>query len=89
MYVGRATAELGWVRPCKLPVTFKKMIKDPKKYLKISESERKRYLKKLTYKESAAITEAMMSSMILCDLKSSSKKQYPRALYLTLRKDSL
>ncbi|MGR3303255.1 MAG: hypothetical protein ACUZ8I_12230 [Candidatus Scalindua sp.] len=65
------------------------MIKDPKKYLKISESERKRYLKKLTYKESAAITEAMMSSMILRDLKSSSKKQYPRALYLTLRKDSL
>jgi len=65
------------------------MIKDPEKYLKISEKERKRDLKKLTYKESVAITEAMMSSKILTELKSTSKKEHPRALYLTLRKDSL
>lgn len=64
------------------------MIKDPEKYLKISEKERKRVLKKLTYKESAAITESMMSSKILTELKSGSKKKHPRALYLTLRKDS-
>lgn len=64
------------------------MIKDPEKYLRISERERKRVLKKLTYKESASITEAMMSSKILTELKSGSKKKHPRALYLTLRKDS-
>ena len=64
------------------------MIRDPEKYLKISERERKRDLKKLTYKESAAITEAMMSSTILNELKSCSKKKHPRALYLTLKKDS-
>ena len=64
------------------------MIKDPEKYLKKRERERKRDLRKLTYKESAAITEAMMSSKILTELKSSSKKKHPRALYLTLRKDS-
>lgn len=65
------------------------MIKDPEKYLKISERERKRGLKKLTYKESASITEAMMSSKILTELKSGSKKKHPRALCLTPRKDSL
>ena len=50
------------------------MIKDPEKYLKISEREKKRDLKKLTYKESAAITEAMMSSKILTELKSVVKR---------------
>lgn len=62
------------------------MIKNPKKYLKISERERKEYLEKLTYKESAAITEAMMSSKMLLELKFKSKKGRPRALSITLGK---
>jgi hypothetical protein len=65
------------------------MIKDLGKYLKISEKERKKYLQKLTYKESGAITEAMMSSKLLLELKSSSNRKRPCALYLTLRKGSL
>lgn len=63
------------------------MIKNPKKYLKISEKERKEYLEKLTYKESAEITEAMMSTKMLFELKFSSKRKRPRALCLTLRKE--
>ena len=66
-----------------------KMIKNPKKYLEISEKERCEYLQKLTYKESAAITEAMMSSKILSDLMFESKKRRPRALHLILKKETL
>jgi hypothetical protein len=62
------------------------MIKDPGKYLKINEKERNEYLEKLTYKESAAITEAMMSSKMLLELKFKSKRHHPRALCLKFRK---
>ena len=61
------------------------MIKNPKKYLEISEKERKKFLEKLTYKESASITEAMMSSKMLLELKYKSKRHQPRALCLILR----
>ncbi len=62
------------------------MIKNPGKYLEIDEKERKEYLEKLTYKESAAITEAMMSSKMLLELKLESSKHHPRALCLKSRK---
>lgn len=65
------------------------MIKDPGKYLEISEKERNEYLEKLTYKESATITEAMMSSKMLLELKFESKRHYPRALCLKSRKGFL
>ncbi len=60
------------------------MIKNPGKYLEISEKERNEYLEKLTYKESATITEAMMSSKMLLELKF--KRHHPRALCLKFRK---
>lgn len=63
------------------------MIKNTKKYLKVSEKERKEYLKKLTYKESAAITEAMMSSKMLLELRFKSKKGRPRALSKNWERD--
>ena len=65
------------------------MIKNPGKYLEISEKERNEYLEKLTYKESATITEAMMSSKMLLELKFESKRHYPRALCLKFRKGFL
>lgn len=62
------------------------MIKNPGKYLEISEKEREEYLRKLTYKESAAMTEALMSSKMLLEMKPKNIMHHPRALCLTLRK---
>lgn len=60
------------------------MIKNPKKYLIESEQERARYLQSLTYEESAAITEEMLSSKLLKQLKFSDD-DYPCALAIQIR----
>ena len=61
------------------------MIKNPKQYLIESERERAEYLQGLTYKESAVITEQMLSSKLLRQLKFSDD-DHPYALAMQIKK---
>ena len=60
------------------------MIKNPKQYLIKSERERAEYLQGLTYKESAAITEQMLSSKLLSQFKFGDD-DHPCALIIQLK----
>ncbi|MBU1261930.1 hypothetical protein KKG61_07665 [bacterium] len=62
------------------------MIKNPKQYLIESERERQEYLQFITYDESAAITEGMLSSKMLRQFKFSDDN--PCALSIQLRRKS-
>ena len=61
------------------------MIKNPKQYLIESEQERAEYLQGLTYEESAVITEQMLSSKLLRQLKFSDD-DHPYALAMQIKR---
>ena len=62
------------------------MIKNPKQYLIESERERAKYLQGLTYEESAVITEQMLSSKLLRQLKFSDDDHHPCALAMQIKR---
>jgi hypothetical protein len=61
------------------------MIKNPKQYLIESERARAEYLQELTYEESAAITEQMLSSELLRSFKFSDD-DHPYALAMQIKR---
>ncbi|MBU0478248.1 hypothetical protein KKC91_06745 [bacterium] len=61
------------------------MIKNPEQYLIESERERAEYLQGLTYEESAFITEQMLSSKLLRQLKFSDDDR-PYALAMQIKR---